>query len=82
MVALRPDGRGLRRLGRGALPAPVRAALMAPETRPRATEDFVVTARFRRIFAVDEIRAEVTSGAAPQREALSRLAGLATPILS
>jgi zinc transporter len=79
-------------------PAPVRAALLAPETRTRAeiaeggllvalrginfnrgqesadivwlrlwaTERLVVTARLRRIFAVEETRARVTSGTAPR----------------
>jgi zinc transporter len=94
------------------LPAPVRAALLAAETRPRAelveggllvtlrginfnpgaesedmvavrlwvTADLVVTTRFRRIFAVDEIRAEITSGAAPASSAafLARLAAMLT----
>lgn len=94
------------------LPAPVRAALLEPETRPRAdmaaggllltlrginfnpgqesedmvsvrlwaAEGFVVTARFRRIFAVDELRAEVTGGTAPASPGafVARLAGLLT----
>lgn len=94
------------------LPAPVRSALLAAETRPRAEameggilvtlrginfnpgqesedmvsvrlwacERLVVTARFRRIFAVDEIRAEVTSGTAPASPAafVARLAGMLT----
>lgn len=94
------------------LPPPVRAALLAAETRPRAeamdggllvtlrginfnpgaesedmvsvrlwaTADLVVTSRFRRIFAVDEIRAEVTSGTAPASPAafVARLAAMLT----
>lgn len=94
------------------LPAPVRTALLAAETRPRAelldqgllvtlrginfnpgaesedmvalrvwvTADCVITSRFRRIFAVDELRAEITSGAAPPNPAafLARLAGMMT----
>lgn len=94
------------------LPAPVQAALLAAETRPRAeamdggllvtlrginfnpgaesedmvavrlwaTEHLVVTTRFRRIFAVDELRAEITSGAAPKGPAgfVARLAGMLT----
>lgn len=94
------------------LPAPVRAALLAAETRPRAdavaggllvtlrginfnpgedsddmvsvrlfvTDRLAVTARFRRIFAVDELRAEVTGGTPPSSPAafVARLAGLLT----
>jgi zinc transporter len=45
-----------------------------------ATEGLVVTTRFRRIFAVDELRAEITSGAAPPTAAgfVARLAALLT----
>jgi zinc transporter len=94
------------------LPAPVRAAILAAETRPRAeaidggilvtlrginfnpgaesedmvsvrlwaTAEFVVTSRFRRIFAVDEILTEITSGAAPANPAAftARLAAMLT----
>ena len=94
------------------LPAAVRAALLAAETRPRAdpvaggllltlrginfnpgqdsddmvsvrlfvTDRLAVTARFRRIFAVDELRAEVTGGTPPASPTAfaARLAGLLT----
>ena len=94
------------------LPAQVRGALLAAETRPRAeaveggllltlrginfnpgaesedmvairiwaTEGLVVTSRLRRIFAVDELRVQITSGAAPATTGafVARLAGMVT----